>query len=94
MNTPPFWHYQALVEERQGLSRYEQAACFYEKGLKKNLTSMVLLFNLARVLVYLCKFEEAIGWFDFGLKLKPRWVNGLTALSVCYFEMKYYSTAI
>jgi tetratricopeptide (TPR) repeat protein len=94
MEKPPFWHFQALNEEKFGMWRYENAVTFYEKGLKKNLTSMVLLYNLARILVYLCKFEEAISWFDFGLKLEPRWVNGLTALSVCYFQMGYHSTAI
>jgi tetratricopeptide (TPR) repeat protein len=67
------------------LHRFENAVTYYEKGLKKNLGSIILLFNLARILVYLGKYEEAINWFEFGLKLKPRWVNGLTALSVCYF---------
>ena len=33
-------------------------------------------------------------WFDFGLKLKPRWVNGLVGMAVTYFEMKHYFKAV
>ena len=36
----------------------------------------------------------AVEWFDFGLKLKPRWVNGLVGMAVTYFEMKHYFKAV
>ena len=42
----------------------------------------------------LCKFDQAIVWFEFGLLLKPRWVNGLVGMAVTYFEMGYHSRAV
>jgi len=35
-----------------------------------------------------------VEWFGFGLKLRPRWVNGLVGMAVSYFEMKHYFKAV
>ena len=42
----------------------------------------------------LCKFKLCIVWFEFGVKLKPRWVNGLVGLALTYFELGYHSRAV
>jgi hypothetical protein len=39
-------------------------------------------------------FEKSVVWFNFGLKLKPRWVNGLVGIAITYFEMGYNSRAV
>jgi hypothetical protein len=67
---------------------------FYEKGLRFNPSSLILIYNLARNYMILNKFKLSIVWFELGLKLKPRWVNGLVGLALTYFEMKYYSRAV
>ena len=67
---------------------------FYEKGLRFNPSSLILIYNLARNYMILCKFKLSIVWFELGLKLKPRWVNGLVGLALTYFEMGYNSRAV
>ena len=60
----------------------------------KNPESRRLMYNLARNNMILCKFKQALIWFEFGLLLKPRWVNGLVGVAITYLEMGYYSRAV
>ena len=78
----------------QSNARIEYANVFYRQGLLKNPESRRLMYNLARNCLILCKFDQAVTWFEFGLLMKPRWVNGLVGLAVTYFEKGYYSRSV
>jgi len=60
---------------------------FYLQGLRINPTNFRLIYNLARNYQKLNLFDKSITWFLFGLKIKPRWVNGLVGIAITYFEM-------
>ena len=52
------------------------------------------MFSLALGYLELAKFESAICWFSFGLKLNPRWINGLCGVAIAFFNIQNYAKAL
>ena len=67
---------------------------YYRQGLRKNPTTEALLYSLALSYLQLHKYDSAIRWFSHGLKLIPRWIDGLCGVAVAFFNMQNYEKAL
>jgi len=95
MNDPNFWLQQAIKKEIEGHSatKLEDANVFYRQGIRITPDALILMFNLARNSLKLCKYEQALKWWDYALMIHPRWVNALTGMAITYLQMGYYVKA-
>ena len=67
---------------------------YYRQGLRKNPTSLVLIYSLASCYSKLKKCESSIHWFAKGIDLIPRWVDGLCGIAINYFNMLNFERAL
>ena len=67
---------------------------YYRQGLRKNVTNLTLIYNLANSYKKLKKYSNALTWFMHGVSLHPRWVDGLCGLATTYFNMRDYEQAL
>ena len=67
---------------------------YYRQGLRKNPTSLMLIYNLANSYKKLKKYSSTLVWFCHGINLQPRWIDGLCGLAVTYFNMGEYKMAL
>lgn len=85
MDGPEFWQQKGLLCSLEGKS--DAAMDYYRQGLRKNPSDEQLLYSLALSYLQLKKFESSMRWFSYGLRLNPRWVDGLCGCAVAYFNM-------
>ena len=83
-----FWLQKGMQKAVQG--KADAAMDYYRQGLRKNLTNLTLIYNLANSYKKLNKYSNALTWFMHGISLHPRWVDGLCGLATTYFNMKDY----
>ena len=62
--------------------------------MRKNPTNDALLYSLALSYLHLSKYDSAIRWFSYGLRLNPRWIDGLCGVAAAYFNMKKFDKAM
>ena len=85
MECSDFWLQKGVQCSKEG--KAEAALDYYRQGLRKNPNDQILLFSLALGYLQLQKFESAIRWFSFGLKLEPRWIDGLCGVAIAFFNI-------
>ena len=67
---------------------------YYRQGLRKNPTSLHLIYNLANSYKKLKKYNSTLVWFCHGINLNPRWIDGLCGLALTYFNMGDFKMAL
>ena len=67
---------------------------YYRQGLRKIPSDHTLIYSLAVCYSRLKMYHLAIHWFSQGVELKPRWLDGLCGIAMCYFNMLDFERAL
>jgi len=82
MDDPKFWLQQG--QKQENLDNLDSASDFYRQGLRRNPTSLSLIYKLASAFTMLGLLRNALKWFEFGTALHPKWVDGLACQSMIH----------
>jgi tetratricopeptide (TPR) repeat protein len=91
MESELFWLQKALISQKEG--QIEACVGYYLRGLRWNPTSTLLMYNLANSYKKLGKLQNAKLWFNLGVQIMPRWVDGQVGLAMTQFEMGDFPNA-